>query len=107
MPAGHPRHYRSPARIEVSAEVAAQRPMPPSSSERQRAFIDVLGQMPGLWARLLAEHIPDRTGNRCRVCTTAGTGSPDAAWPCRIRDIAEAARTRHTAEGPRPAGTRR
>lgn len=70
------------------------RPAPPSSGDRQSAFIEVLAQMPNLCARLLAEHVPDRTGTRCRSCTTAGTASPTAAWPCRIRDLAEAARTR-------------
>jgi hypothetical protein len=28
--------------------------------------------MPELWERLIAEHIPDPTGRRCRACTTAG-----------------------------------
>jgi hypothetical protein len=57
-------------------------------------FADALYPMPELWARLIAEHIPDPTGRRCQACTTAGTGSPGAAWPCHIRDVAEAARTR-------------
>ena len=51
--------------------------------------------MPALWGRLLAEHTPDPTGRRCQACTTAGTGSPGAAWPCRIRDAAESARARY------------
>jgi hypothetical protein len=86
--------------------VIAQRPvLTPSSSERQSAFIAVLAEMPDLWARLLAEHIPDPTGTRCRACTTAGTGSPEAAWPCRIRDLAAAARAR-VADG-RASGARR
>jgi hypothetical protein len=55
---------------------------------------DELGAMPTLWGRLLAEHVPDATGKRCRACTTAGTGTPGAAWPCRIHDIAESARRR-------------
>ena len=59
-------------------------------------FADALYPMPALWKRLLAEHIPDPTGRRCRACTTAGTGSPgaDVAWPGRIRDVAESARAR-------------
>ena len=66
------------------------------NAHRQPApFADVLAGMPALWARLLTEHVPDRTGRRCRACTIAGTGSPGAAWPCRIRDTAEAARARH------------
>ena len=67
-----------------------------ASAERAAVgFIDVLKAMPELWGRLLAEHQPDPTGKRCRACTTAGTGSPGAAWPCRIRDAAEAARARY------------
>ena len=49
-------------------------------------FADALSPMPELWSRLIAEHIPDPTGRRCQACTTAGTGSPGATWPCRIRD---------------------
>jgi hypothetical protein len=65
------------------------------SHPRQPApFADALSAMPELWARLIAEHVPDPTGRRCRACTTAGTGSPGTAWPCRIRDAADAARTR-------------
>jgi hypothetical protein len=63
----------------------------PSRRDRQIAFIEELGAMPDLWAQLLAEHVPDPSGTRCRACTTAGTGSPGAAWPCRIRDVADAA----------------
>lgn len=63
-------------------------------------FVDVLKAMPVLWGRLLAEHQPDPTGKRCRACTTAGTGSPGAAWPCRIRDAAEAARARYLTARP-------
>ena len=59
-------------------------------------FADALYPMPALWERLLAEHIPDPTGRRCQACTTAGTGSPGTPWPCRIRDVAEGARTRWT-----------
>jgi hypothetical protein len=69
----------------------------PSTRQRQIAFIEELGAMPDLWARLLTEHVPDPSGTRCRACTTVGTGSPGAAWPCRIRDVAEAARARYNA----------
>jgi hypothetical protein len=58
------------------------------------SFADALSPMPELWTRLIAEHVPDPTGRRCLACTTAGTGSPGAAWPCRIRDVAEGARSR-------------
>jgi hypothetical protein len=72
-------------------------------------FADALYPMPGLWERLIAEHIPDPTGRRCRACTTAGTGSPGTPWPCRIRDVAEGARTRWTraATTDPPRGTSR
>ena len=69
----------------------------PTARQTQRLFAEVLGTMPTLWARLIDQHIPDPTGARCQACTTAGTGSPGAAWPCRIRDVAESARTRHFA----------
>lgn len=84
---------------------AAQRPEPPSSGDRQRAFIAVLSQMPDLCRRLLAEHVPDQTGTRCVACSTAGTCSPGAAWPCRIHDIAESAQARRKAQH-RPTGPR-
>ena len=66
-----------------------------SEERRPVPFVDVLYAMPALWGRLLAEHTPDPTGRRCQACTTAGTGSPGAAWPCRIRDAAESARARY------------
>jgi hypothetical protein len=66
-----------------------------SEERRPVPFVDVLYAMPALWGRLLAEHTPDPTGRRCQACTTAGTGSPGAPWPCRIRDAAESARARY------------
>jgi hypothetical protein len=66
-----------------------------SEERRPVPFVDVLYAMPALWGRLLTEHTPDPTGRRCQACTTAGTGSPGAAWPCRIRDAAESARARY------------
>jgi len=72
----------------------------PPPRPRQPSFSEVLGTMPALWARLLTEHVPDATGKRCQACTIAGTGSPEAAWPCRIRDAAEAARVRYLALRP-------
>ena len=66
-----------------------------SEERRPVPFVDVLYAMPALLGRLLAEHTPDPTGRRCQACTTAGTGSPGAAWPCRIRDAAESARARY------------
>jgi hypothetical protein len=70
---------------------------PETSRQAQGSLADVLGAMPALWTRLIDEHVPDPTGRRCRACTTAGTGSPGAAWPCQIRDIAESARARYLA----------
>ena len=74
---------------------SARRPEGEDASEGQpQRFADVLSSMPVLWARLIAEHVPDPTGRRCRACTTAGTGTPGAAWPCGIRDAADGARRR-------------
>ena len=58
---------------------------------RVRPLSEALASMPGLRNRLLVDHVPDATGHRCRACTTPGTGTPGASWPCRIRDAAEAA----------------
>ena len=75
---------------------SAPRPKREDATEgQQQPFADVLSSMPVLWARLIAEHVPDQRGRYCRACTMAGTGSPGAAWPCRIRDAAEGARRRY------------
>jgi hypothetical protein len=58
---------------------------------RPRPLSEALAGMPDLRNRLLADHVPDETGHRCRACTTPGTGTPGAHWPCRIREAAEAA----------------
>jgi hypothetical protein len=58
---------------------------------RARPLSEALSAMPDLRHRLLADHVPDATGHRCRACTTPGTGTPGAHWPCRIREAAEAA----------------
>jgi hypothetical protein len=60
---------------------------------RARSVSEALALMPVLRNRLLAEHVPDASGHRCRACTTPGTGTPGTAWPCRIRDAAEAAQS--------------
>jgi hypothetical protein len=39
-------------------------------------FCDVLYAMPALWARLLAEHVPDETGRRCRAGRPPGRARP-------------------------------
>ncbi|HXV93201.1 MAG TPA: hypothetical protein VD813_07890 [Pseudonocardia sp.] len=53
-----------------------------------------LASMPGLWGRLLTEHVADRSG-RCRACTKGGTGLPGERWPCTIRSVADEARRLH------------
>ncbi|MGH3438063.1 MAG: hypothetical protein ACRDRN_16550 [Sciscionella sp.] len=50
---------------------------------------DMLAGMPDLWLRLLDEHIPDQDRN-CQACRDS-VGNV-AAWPCRLREIAEQAR---------------
>ena len=58
---------------------------------RPRPLSAALAAMPDLRNRLLADHVPDASGHRCRARTTPGTGTPGAHWPCRIREAAEAA----------------
>ena len=41
--------------------------------------------------RLLQQHVPN-DDSRCRACTTPGTGTPGAAWPCSLYLIADSAR---------------
>lgn len=70
-----------------------------NDERRTWPLVEALAVMPVLWTELLAVHVPDRSGRRCRACTTAGTGSPGAAWPCRIRGAAEAAQARYLQAG--------
>ena len=58
---------------------------------QHRPLSAALAAMPDLRNRLLAAHVPDASGRRCRACTTPGTGTPGEHWPCRIREAAEAA----------------
>ncbi len=53
---------------------------------------DVMADMPGVWRRLLAAHVPDRLG-RCRGCRS-DTGSGER-WPCSLHRIASEARRLH------------
>src|SRR3954451_19643051 len=55
---------------------------------RPRPLSEALAAMPDLRNRLLADHVPDASGHRCRACTTPGTGTPGAHWPSRIREAA-------------------
>jgi hypothetical protein len=50
---------------------------------------DVMAEMPEVWRRLLAAHVPDRLG-RCTACRTA-SGSGER-WPCSLHRIASEAR---------------
>lgn len=61
-----------------------------------------LATMPELCHRLLERHTADGSG-RCRGCTSAGTGSPAAVWPCALRILAQQARRcHHDQHPPRP-----
>jgi hypothetical protein len=53
---------------------------------------DVMADMPGVWRRLLAAHVPDRLG-RCRGCRS-DTGSGEL-WPCSLHRIAKEAQRLH------------
>jgi hypothetical protein len=53
---------------------------------------EVMAEMPGVWRRLLAAHVPDRFG-RCSACRSA-TGSGET-WPCSLHRIATQARQVH------------
>jgi hypothetical protein len=52
----------------------------------------VMADMPGVWRRLLAAHVPDRLG-RCSGCRS-DTGSGER-WPCSLHRIAVEARRLH------------
>jgi hypothetical protein len=53
---------------------------------------DVMADMPEVWRRLLAAHLPDRLG-RCAACRTA-SGSGER-WPCSLHRIASDAQRLH------------
>jgi len=60
------------------------------------ALTEELSKMPQLWRKLLDQHRPD-PHDRCKACTTPGTGTPQARWPCSLWQLADAARSTHTA----------
>ena len=63
----------------------------PTDDAQWQAMAEILAAMnDGTAARLVAAHVPDQAG-RCRACTTAGTGTPSARWPCRTRVLADRA----------------
>ena len=66
----------------------------PVTDPQHFRLADELAPMVEVWQRLLALHLPDRTG-RCRNCTQGGTGLPGTQWPCALHGIAELARRRH------------
>ena len=43
---------------------------------RPRPLSAALAAMPDLRNRLLADHVPDASGHRCRAGTPPGTGTP-------------------------------
>ncbi|WP_240157215.1 hypothetical protein [Pseudonocardia broussonetiae] len=96
-PVGRPRQAAAPS--EAGATVT---PLPglvdPAAaaltSPQHFGLADELAPMVQVWERLLALHLPDRTG-RCRTCTQGGTGLPGTHWPCALHGIAELARRRH------------
>ncbi len=56
------------------------------------SMADLMADMPGVWRRLLAAHVPDRLG-RCRGCRS-DTGSGNL-WPCSLHQIASEAQRLH------------
>jgi hypothetical protein len=66
---------------------------PPQRGDLNQLAVE-LAPMVDVWKRLLAQHVPDKTGC-CVVCTKGGTGLPSRPWPCSIHAIAEMARRRH------------
>ncbi len=69
-------------------EAAAGGPGPAASGSMAALMAD----MPGVWRRLLAAHVPDRLG-RCRGCRS-DTGSGNR-WPCSLHQIASEAQRLH------------
>ena len=70
-------------------------PSPAAGGSRPSTTVpmaDVMADMPGVWRRLLAAHVPDRLG-RCRGCRS-DTGSGER-WPCSLHRIAKEARRLH------------
>lgn len=53
----------------------------------------IMAAMPYTVGRLLAAHV-DAGDGRCAACTTPGTGTPLAAWPCSLHQMATQARQR-------------
>jgi hypothetical protein len=82
----------APARPGAGVTVRRRIPEEPTSEMWQLAV--ELAPMVDVWQRLLAQHVPDRSG-RCRTCTKGGTGLPALSWPCSIHGVADLARRCH------------
>ncbi|GAA1282028.1 hypothetical protein GCM10009609_53170 [Pseudonocardia aurantiaca] len=52
----------------------------------------VIANSPGLWSRLLTDHVAGHDG-RCRACLSQVRLAP--LWPCRIAVLASTARAAH------------
>ena len=79
------------ADVEGDADAAAPDAARPEAATSV-PMADVMADMPGVWRRLLAAHVPDRLG-RCRGCRS-DTGSGER-WPCSLHRIATEARRLH------------
>lgn len=56
-------------------------------TELQRVAATFIAAQPGGPRRLMKIHQPDAR-HRCRGCSTPGTGTPGAEWPCMIHTFA-------------------
>jgi hypothetical protein len=56
-----------------------------------RQMTRVMAASPQLCRELIRRHGPDPSGRRCVSCTTGGTGTPAAAWPCALYELANRA----------------
>lgn len=56
-----------------------------------RQMTRVMAASPQLCRELLRRHTPDPSGKRCVSCTTGGTGTPAARWPCALYELADRA----------------
>jgi hypothetical protein len=57
---------------------------------RRTQLAEILAGMPDVIGRLIFEHVPDEH-DRCRGCTSPGTGRPKDPWPCSLRKLADEA----------------
>ena len=57
---------------------------------RWTQLAEILAGMPDVIGRLIVEHVPDEH-DRCRGCTSPGTGRPNDRWPCSLRKLADKA----------------